>query len=65
MGAVMSNEAVKNAATFQDSLQNLQTSIQGIKQKIMADFLPSLTGIMDGLTLIFSGNEEGGLALIN
>lgn len=65
MGAVMSNEAVKNAATFQDSLQNLQTSIQGIKQKIKADFLPSLTGIMDGLTLIFSGNKEGGLALIN
>lgn len=65
MGAVMSNEAVKNAATFQDSLQNLQTSIQGIKQKILADFLPSLTGIMDGLTLIFSGNEEGGLKLIN
>ncbi|MBQ0099705.1 MAG: hypothetical protein KBS91_04085 [Firmicutes bacterium] len=61
----MSNEAVKNSAMFQDSLQNLQTAIKGAKNTVFSEFLPSITSVMDGLTMIFSGNSEGGLAKIN
>jgi len=64
LGGVLSNEAVANAATFQDSLQNLQTAISGLSRGALAQFLPSVTNVMDGLTAIFSG-DSGGIALIN
>lgn len=63
LGGVMSNEAVKAAAAFQDSLQDLQTSFSGIGRSIFGEFLPSITEIMDGLTMIFAG-EDGGLEKI-
>lgn len=59
LGGVMSGDAVKNAAAFQDSLQNLQTVFSGAKNAILGDFLPSLTSVMDGLTLMFSGDSSG------
>ena len=65
LGGVLSDDAVKNAARFQDSLQNMQTSIEGVKNGMMADFLPSFATAMDGLSAIFSGTDvEGGLAQI-
>ena len=65
LGGVLSGDAVKNAARFQDSLQNMQTSIEGVKNGMMADFLPSFATAMDGLSAIFSGTDvEGGLAQI-
>lgn len=64
LGGVMSDDAVSAAATFQDSLQNLQTAISGLSRGALAEFLPSVTSIMDGLTMIFSG-DSGGIALIN
>lgn len=65
LGGVMSDEAVKNAAAFQDQLQDMQTSFQGVQRSLTSQFLPSLTTVMSGLTEIFSGNSEEGLALIN
>ena len=65
LGGVMSDEAVKNAAAFQDQLQDMQTSFQGVQRSLTSQFLPSLTTVMGGLTEIFSGNSEEGLALIN
>lgn len=59
LNGVMSDEAVKASAAFQDSLQNLQTSFDGTKRNLIAEFLPSLTTVMDGLSLIFSGNNSG------
>lgn len=59
LGGVMSNKAVKSAAAFQDSLQNLQTSFQGISRGMLSEFLPSITEVMDGLSLIFSGDDSG------
>lgn len=59
LGGVLSNEAVKSAAAYQDSLQNMQTAFSGLKNNLMAEFLPSLVSVMDGLALIFSGDESG------
>lgn len=65
LGGVMSDDAVKAAAGFQDSLQNVQTSISGLKNNMLADFLPAFSTTMDGLANIFSGTDvEGGLAQI-
>lgn len=64
LGGVLSDEAVKASATFQDSLQNLQTAFSGLQRGALANFLPSVTSIMDGLTAIFSGDGSG-VELIN
>ena len=57
LGGVMSDEAVKNSAAFQDSLQDLQTSFAGVKNSVMADMLPSFTSVMDGLSSLVVGEE--------
>lgn len=59
LGGVMSDDAVKNSAAFQDSLQNLTVSFDGIKNGIASDFLPSLTNMMDGITGVLTGADEG------
>lgn len=63
LGGVMSDEAVKNSAAFQDSLQNLQYSMQGLTNSAVAEFLPSITTIMDGLSAAFSG-DDGGINMV-
>ncbi|MBQ6721524.1 MAG: hypothetical protein IJQ88_05090 [Clostridia bacterium] len=64
LGIVMSEEDVKASAAFQDSLQNMTQTFDGLKNRMMADFLPGITTVMDGLTQIFAGDSEGGVALI-
>ena len=65
LGGVLSDSTVKAAAGFQDSLQNMQTSFTGMKNSMLADFLPAFSTTMDGLSKIFSGSDmEGGLAMI-
>lgn len=59
LGGVMSDEAVKASAAYQDSLQDMQTAMDGIKRNAIAEFLPGMTTVMDGLTSIFAG-ESGG-----
>lgn len=59
LGGVMSNEAIKAAAAYQDSLQNMQTAFSGIQRGMLSEFLPSMVSVMDGLALIFSGNDSG------
>lgn len=60
LGGVMSNEAVKAAAAYQDSLQDMQTAIDGTKRNLISEFLPSLTTVMDGVTEVFTtgGTEK-------
>jgi len=65
LGGVMSQDAVKASAAFQDQLQDMQTAFSGISRNMMAEFLPSMTQVMSGLTEIFSGNAEGGLSQIS
>lgn len=64
LGGVMSNEAVAAGAAFQDSLTRLQTAFDGLKNNLAADFLPSVTEIMDGMTLVMQGNVDEGMAAI-
>ena len=66
LGGVMSDEAVKDAAAYQDAMQNMQTSLDGVKNNMMSQFLPGITSVMDGLSKVFSGNGgveeiQGGL----
>ena len=64
LGGVMGDDAVKNAAAFQDALQNLKTAFSGIKRAFLSNFLPSFTKVLDGLTAIFGGDSKGGVAKI-
>lgn len=57
LGGVMSEEAVKASAKYQDSLQDMQTALDGAKRKIGAEFLPAITDVMDGITMLFSGKD--------
>ena len=64
LGGVLSDDAVKNSARFQDSLQNMQTAFGGMKNSMLSNFLPSFATVMDGLSLVFSGDSKGGLGLV-
>lgn len=64
LGGVMSDEAVKAAAAYQDSLQDMQTSFSGLSRGMIGEFLPSVTTVMNGLTEIFSGNGDAGIAMV-
>lgn len=57
LGGVMSDEAVKSAAKYQDSLQDMQTAIGGLKNRMLGDLLPGVTQVMDGLTEMFTGGD--------
>lgn len=63
LGGVMSDEAVTAGAGFQDSLQNMQTALTGVKNNLLGEFLPSFSTVMDGLAAIFSG-DQGGLETV-
>ena len=64
LGGVLSDDAVKASAAFQDQLQDMQTAFQGLSRNLMAEFLPSMTQVMSGLTEIFSGNSDKGIEMI-
>ncbi len=65
LGGVLSDETIKDAAQFEDSLQNMQVSFDGMKNSMLANFLPAFSQTMDGLASIFSGSDvEGGLAQV-
>ena len=62
LGGVMSDEAVKAAANYQDELQNMQTALTGVKNNMVSQFLPGISQVMNGLSQVFSGN--GGIEQI-
>ena len=57
LGGVMSDEAVKASAAYQDSLQNMKTAVQGAGRSLVSDFMPSITKIMNGISLLVSGQD--------
>lgn len=59
LGGVMSEEGVKAAAQYQDSLQDMQTVFDGLKNNLIAEFLPSMSTVMQGVTDLASGSAEG------
>ena len=58
-GMVMPESAVKASAGFNDSITTMQMTLQGLKNRLMGEFLPSLTEVTDGLALIFTGDIKG------
>ena len=59
LGGVMSDEAVKAAASYQDELQNMNTALDGVKKNMISKFLPGMSQVMNGLSKVFSG--KGGI----
>lgn len=59
LGFVMGDEAVKASADYQDALDTLKRSFGGLKQRMMGDFMPSITSVMEGLASVFAGDESG------
>ena len=58
LGGVMSNEAVKAAARYQDSLQDMKASFSGLKNSLISDFLPGMSTIMDGMASLVIGEDS-------
>ena len=56
LGGVMSDEAVKAAANYQDELKNMDTALTGVKNNMISQFLPGISQVMNGLSKVFSGN---------
>ena len=65
LGGVMSDDAVKASAQFQDTLQDLRTGFDSLKRNMLSEFLPAITGVMDGLTNLFTGNYDEGIERIS
>lgn len=64
LGGVMSDEAVKASARYQDSLQDMKTSFSGLKNSLIADFLPGMATVMDGISSLVTG-EDGAQSTIS
>lgn len=64
LGGVMSDEAVKAAAKYKDSLQDMKTAIGGMLKGVTGEFMPAFTDVMDGVAGIFSG-DKGSAELIS
>lgn len=60
LNGVLSDEAIKAGAAFQDQLQDMQTASQGLVKQMMSEFLPGVTEVMGGLTDIFAGDTDKG-----
>ena len=58
-GMVMPEESVKASAAFQDSVTTMQMTMTGLKNRMMAEFLPAATQITDGLGKMFAGDMSG------
>jgi len=65
LGGVMSDDAVKAAAAYQDSLQDMRTGFDSLKRNMLSEFLPAITSVMDGLTNLFTGNYGEGIERIS
>lgn len=60
LGGVMSDDVVKASAQFQDNLQDLQTSMDGMKRNILSELLPGLNDLTAGFTSLLAGEDVGG-----
>ena len=65
LGGVMSDDAVKASAQFQDTLQDMSTGFDSLKRNMLSEFLPAITDVMDGLTDLFTGNYDEGIERIS
>lgn len=64
LGGVLSDEAVKGAAAYKDSLQDMQTAMAGVANGLLSEFMPGFTQVMDGITELFAGDSATGIGMI-
>ncbi len=64
-GMVMSEDAVKASAEFNDSLTTMGMTMTGLKNRLMGDFLPAMTEITDGLAKVFTGDLSGADSIVS
>lgn len=57
LGGVLSDDAVKASAKYQDSLQDMQTAAKGLLRGAMAKAMPSITNAFQKLGKYISGPE--------
>lgn len=57
LGGVMSDDAVKAAAQFQDNMQDLKTAISGVGRGMISELMPSMNTILEGFTSLIAGEE--------
>ena len=57
LGGVMSDDAVKAAATYQDNMQDLKTAMGGVGREMISQLLPSMNEIIAGFTSLIIGEE--------
>ena len=58
-GMVMPDEAVKASAAFEDSVTTMKMTMQGLRNRMMGNFLPAITQVTDGLGKLFAGDMSG------
>ena len=58
-GMVMSQDLVDASAAFVDSQTTLSGVLQGLKNRLLGEFLPALTEVTDGLAAFLSGDTSG------
>lgn len=63
LGGVMSDDAVKSAAQFKDSLQNMKTAVGSVGREIGSSFMPSMTQMMDAFGGVIKGSDGAEEAL--
>lgn len=61
----LSDEGVQAAADYTDSVTTMKGAFNGLKNNLMADFLPSLTTVMNGITELIAGDSDTGIGQIN
>lgn len=57
LGGVMSDDAVKASARFQDNMQDLTTAMAGVKRGMTAELLPGFNDVIAGFTSMIAGEE--------
>ena len=58
-GMVMPDATVKASAAFEDSMTTMQMTAQGLKNRLLGEFLPSMTKVTDGIAKLFTGDMSG------
>ena len=58
-GMVMSDDAVKSSAAFQDSLTKLQGTLHGVGAKLVSGFMPGVTDVVNGFSEMIAGVDGG------
>lgn len=58
-GMVMPDSAVKASAAFEDSVTTMKMTMQGLRNRMMGNFLPAITKVTDGLGKLFAGDMSG------